>query len=58
MKFQMRKCNGCRAYTMRRECPKCGEETRSVHPAKFSPDDRYLEYRLAERYGSGDGVRD
>ena len=37
MRFQLRKC------------PKCGEDTKSVHPAKFSPDDRYLRYRIAEK---------
>jgi len=30
-------------------CKKCGEVTKSVHPAKFSPDDRYLRYRIAEK---------
>ncbi|MEK6831482.1 MAG: nucleolar RNA-binding Nop10p family protein, partial [Thermoproteota archaeon] len=24
--------------------------TVSAHPAKFSPDDKYMRYRLAERY--------
>ncbi|MEK0346681.1 MAG: nucleolar RNA-binding Nop10p family protein, partial [Nitrosopumilus sp.] len=24
--------------------------TISAHPAKFSPDDKYMRYRLAERY--------
>ncbi|CAD6517149.1 Ribosome biogenesis protein Nop10 (fragment) [metagenome] len=28
----------------------CNEETVSAHPAKFSPDDKYMRYRLAERY--------
>jgi len=23
-----------------------------VHPAKFSPDDKYIRYRLAERYNN------
>ena len=32
------------------KCPKCNEETISVHPAKFSPDDKYMRYRLAARY--------
>jgi len=49
----MRRCVPCGRYTLRDECPKCGGETRSAHPAKFSPDDRYMRYRLAERYGKG-----
>ena len=30
-------------------CKECNEETKSVHPAKFSPDDKYLRYRIAEK---------
>ncbi len=30
-------------------CKKCEEETKSVHPAKFSPDDKYLRYRIADK---------
>ncbi len=52
MRFQMRRCTGCGRYTLKNSCPECGTETRSVHPAKFSPDDKYMRYRLAERYGS------
>lgn len=50
MRFQLRRCAGCHTYTMKAECPKCAGETASVHPAKFSPDDKYMRYRLAERY--------
>ncbi|MEC9416338.1 MAG: nucleolar RNA-binding Nop10p family protein, partial [Thermoproteota archaeon] len=25
------------------------KSTKSVHPAKFSPDDKYLRYRIAEK---------
>ena len=32
------------------ECPKCNGETKNSHPAKFSPDDKYMKYRLAESY--------
>ena len=53
MKFQLRRCPGCRRYTMGRQCPGCGGDTRPAHPARFSPDDRYARYRLAERYGGG-----
>ena len=50
MRFQMRRCGGCGRYSLKRECPKCGEETVSAHPAKFSPDDKYMRYRLVDRY--------
>jgi len=50
MRFQLRKCPKCFQYTLKEKCPKCNEQTISAHPAKFSPDDKYMRYRLAERY--------
>ncbi|KAF6242239.1 ribosome biogenesis protein [Nitrosopumilus sp. b1] len=50
MHFQLRKCQKCNIYTLKMKCPKCETDTYSVHPAKFSPDDKYMRYRLAERY--------
>lgn len=50
MKFQLRRCKVCNAYTLKLACPKCDTDTVSAHPAKFSPDDKYMRYRLAERY--------
>ena len=50
MRFQLRKCSKCFQYTLKETCPKCKEQTISAHPAKFSPDDKYMRYRLAERY--------
>jgi len=50
MHFQIRRCSACKKYTLKNECPQCNEKTVSVHPAKFSPDDKYMRYRLAERY--------
>ncbi|QOJ79760.1 nucleolar RNA-binding Nop10p family protein [Infirmifilum lucidum] len=33
-------------YTLRRDrCPYCGGELKAAHPAKFSPEDPYGEYR-------------
>ena len=52
MRFQLRRCAKCHAYTLKPGCPKCGAETVSAHPAKFSPDDKYMRYRLASRYGA------
>ncbi len=50
MRFQLRKCPKCYHYTLKERCPLCKEETVSAHPAKYSPDDKYMKYRLAERY--------
>ncbi len=50
MRFQLRKCIKCNQYTLKDECPKCRHKTKGAHPAKFSPDDKYMKYRLAESY--------
>ncbi|MGI0046224.1 MAG: RNA-protein complex protein Nop10 [Nitrosotalea sp.] len=50
MKFQMRKCSECKTYTLKDQCPKCGNDTTSVHPGKYSPDDKYARYRISDRY--------
>jgi len=49
LRFQLRRCSKCGIYTLKEICKKCDESTRSVHPAKFSPDDKYLRYRIAEK---------
>ena len=43
--MRMRYCRGCRLYTLKERCLKCGGETVSPHPAKFSPLDHYGRYR-------------
>lgn len=50
MKFQLRRCQKCNRYTLKETCDVCKSDTSSVHPAKFSPDDKYMRYRLAEKY--------
>ena len=50
MRFQLRRCPECNHYTLKENCPDCNSKTVSAHPAKFSPDDKYMRYRLAERY--------
>ena len=52
MKPQMRRCVACGWYTLKKQCHKCSKDTMSAHPAKFSPDDKYMRYRLMERYSS------
>ncbi len=45
MKTLLRKCPACKAYTLAEKCPKCGGTTFMPIPAKYSPEDRYGEYR-------------
>lgn len=44
---RLRKCvnDKCGTYTLSQICPLCKSETKSPHPAKFSPEDPYGEYR-------------
>lgn len=51
----MRRCRACGRYTLKRACPGCGKDTAQAHPARYSPDDKYARYRLAERYAEGGG---
>ena len=46
MRFKLRKCLSCKKYTMKNTCEKCNKQTVLAHPAKFSPDDRYLKLRI------------
>ncbi len=39
------KCAECGKYTMKLECPKCKVKTVSPKPAKYSPEDKYGDYR-------------
>lgn len=50
MKHLIRKCSACNRYTLRRLCPKCNAPTMDPHPPKYSPDDKYVRYRIADRY--------
>jgi len=48
MKWLLRKCEKCGAYTLvNGSCPRCGGTLKVPHPPKFSPDDKYLKYRMA-----------
>lgn len=38
------KCQECGCYTLKEKC-KCGGKAVSVRPAKYSPDDKYGNYR-------------
>jgi len=45
MKFLMKRCPACGAYTFRDVCPSCGSPTGSAHPPRFSPEDKWGKYR-------------
>lgn len=48
MVWLLRKCEKCGKYTLNKEaCPYCGGKVLVPHPPKFSPDDKYLVYRMA-----------
>jgi H/ACA ribonucleoprotein complex subunit 3 len=50
MVWLLRKCERCGKYTLQTEvCPHCGGKVHIPHPAKFSPDDKYMKYRIAQR---------
>jgi H/ACA ribonucleoprotein complex subunit 3 len=38
-------CRSCGRYTFQARCPECKEPTRTPHPARYNPADRYGKYR-------------
>jgi H/ACA ribonucleoprotein complex subunit 3 len=38
-------CGSCKAYTLKENCPKCGQKTILPKPPKYSPQDKYGKYR-------------
>ncbi len=47
MVWLLKRCLKCGAYTLKTDkCPRCGGALHVAHPAKFSPDDKYLKYRI------------
>jgi len=48
MVWLLRQCTECRNYTLNKDtCPYCNGKALIPHPPKFSPDDKYLKYRMA-----------
>lgn len=41
----MRKCPECKTYTFKESCPKCNIKTANPAPPRFSPEDKYGDYR-------------
>jgi len=50
LKWLMRRCDNCGRYTFKEKCPVCGSPTRVPHPPRFSPEDKYVKYRLMIKY--------
>jgi H/ACA ribonucleoprotein complex subunit 3 len=50
MKHLIRKCPACNTYTLKQACSRCNAPTVDPHPPKYSPDDKYVRYRIADRY--------
>lgn len=50
MKSLMLKCVECGRYTISEKCPSCGGRAVTVHPARYSPDDKYARYRSPLAY--------
>ncbi len=40
-------CPACARYSLQETCPVCRGATRSPHPMRFSPQDRWARYRRA-----------
>lgn len=54
MNWLMRKCENCGRYVLIKEkCPHCGGKLIVPHPPKFSPVDKYVEYRLKIKFEKG-----
>ncbi len=45
MSGHIRRCEKDKTYTLMSQCPACGGVTRTAHPARFSPEDRFGEFR-------------
>ncbi len=45
MRTAIRKCKSCEKYTLKESCPDCGHPTMMALPPRYSPEDRYGDYR-------------
>jgi len=45
LRTRIKKCPKCKIYTLKDNCPKCGEKTVYISPPRFSPLDKYGKYR-------------
>ncbi|MDD1661856.1 MAG: RNA-protein complex protein Nop10 [Methanomicrobiales archaeon] len=49
MSGRIRRCPVDSTYTLSPVCPCCGGQTRTAHPARFSPNDRRGRFRRIAR---------
>ena len=55
MNWLMRKCIKCGRYTLSKDkCPFCGGDLVVPHPPRFSPEDKYVMYRLKMKLEKGE----
>ncbi|MCC6041784.1 MAG: RNA-protein complex protein Nop10 [Desulfurococcaceae archaeon] len=55
MNWLMRKCTKCGRYTLSKDkCPFCGGDLIVPHPPRFSPEDKYVMYRLKMKLEKGE----
>ncbi len=47
MRFKI--CPKCKTYTLYDICPNCGTKTIEFKTLKYSPEDKFQKYRLAEK---------
>lgn len=45
MKVEILYCKKCDTFTLKKECSECHEKALSNKPAKYSPEDKYGQYR-------------
>ncbi|MEM0005349.1 MAG: RNA-protein complex protein Nop10 [Ignisphaera sp.] len=50
MRWRIRKCPICKRYTLKEMCMYCNAKTVLPHPLQFSPEDRYVAYRIFSKY--------
>ena len=48
---KLMKCGACGAYAMGEKCPKCGGKTKTAHPPRYSPEDKWAKYRREAKFG-------
>ncbi len=48
MRYILRRCLNCNIYTLKEICNICNNKTSVAHPPRFSPDDKYIRYRIAK----------
>ncbi|MET1101422.1 MAG: RNA-protein complex protein Nop10 [Pyrodictiaceae archaeon] len=54
MQWLLRKCTKCGRYTFNKDrCPVCGAPVKVPHPPRFSPEDKYVEYRYKMKLIAG-----